>query len=138
MAAPRRYADADPQRLILDSGAVLALARREPRARAVLESAWEAGIVVSMPAVVVAETIRGTPRDAPVNQVIKTVAEVDVVDERRGRIAGALLRAARSSSTVDALVVSMGVGQSCVIMTGDPDDLTALAADHPEIVIQPV
>lgn len=139
MASPRRRtADPDPQRLILDSGAVLALARNDPRARAVLATARDAGALISVPAVVVAETVRGTPRDAPVNRVIRAVGEVDAVAEAEGRVAGSLLRTARSSSTIDALVVASGVGHPCIILTSDPDDLRPLAADHTDIVIQAI
>ena len=136
MASPRRRpVDPRTQRLILDSGAVLALARNDPRARAVLATARDAGAVISVPAVVVAETVRGTPRDAAVNRVVKAVGKVDPVEESHGRLAGAMLRAAHSTSTIGALVVSVGVGRPCVVLTGDPDDLRPLAADHPEIVI---
>jgi predicted nucleic acid-binding protein len=137
MARSRRRTQAPPpQRLILDSGAVIALSRNDGRARAALAAAWEAGVEVSIPAVVVAETIRGTAKGAPVNRVIKAVGEVTVVDERAARSAGALLRATRSNSTVDAMVVASAVELGGgVVLTGDPDDLGTLAADHAEVVI---
>jgi predicted nucleic acid-binding protein len=137
MARSRRRTQAPPpQRLILDSGSVIALSRNDGRARAALAAAWEAGVEVSIPAVVVTETIRGTAKDAPVNRVIKAVGEVTIVDERAARSAGALLGATRSNSTVDAMVVASAVELGGgVVLTGDPDDLGALAADHPEVVI---
>src|SRR6266568_618233 len=49
----------------------------DQRARAVLAAAREAGVQVSIPSVVVAETVRGVAEDAPVNQVLKAVGEVD-------------------------------------------------------------
>lgn len=140
MARSRRRIQAPPpQRLILDSGAVIALSRNDGRARAALAAAWEAGVEVSIPAVVVAETVRGSAKDAPVNRVIKAVGEVTVVDERAARSAGALLGATRSSSTVDAMVVASAVELGGgVVLTGDPDDLGTLAANHPEVVISPL
>lgn len=39
----RRTKVSPPRRLILDSGAVIALSRRDDRARAVLAVAWELG-----------------------------------------------------------------------------------------------
>jgi predicted nucleic acid-binding protein len=135
----RRTQAPPPQRLILDSGAVIALSRNDGRARAALAAAWEAGVEVSIPAMVVAETVRGSAKDAPVNRVIKAVGEVTVVDERTARSAGALRGATRSNSTVDAVVVAstveLGGG---VVLTGDPDDLGMLAAGHPEVVISPL
>jgi predicted nucleic acid-binding protein len=140
MARSRRRTQAPPpQRLILDSGAVIALSRNDGRARAALTAAWEAGIEVSIPAVVVAETVRGSAKDAPVNRVIKAVGEVTVVDERAARSAGTLLGATRSNSTVDAIVVASAIELGGgVVLTGDPDDLGMLAADHPEVVITPL
>jgi predicted nucleic acid-binding protein len=138
MARSRRRAQgAPPQRLILDSGAVIASSRGDVRARAVLTAAWEAGIEVSIPSVVVAETVRGAATDAAVNRVIKAVGEVTALDEATARTAGSLLGSAGSSSTLDALVVAtaarLGGG---VVLTGDPDDLGALAVDHPHVVIR--
>lgn len=126
-----------PRRLILDSGAVIALARNDQRARATLAAAWEAGIKVAIPSVVVADTVRGSTKDASLNRVITSVGEVIDVDEATGRVAGALLRAARSTSTVDALVVASAIKLGGgVVLTGDPDDLELLADSDPEIVIR--
>lgn len=140
MAKRRRQAQARaPQRLILDAGAVLALSRADVRARAALAAAREAGADVSIPAVVVAETVRGVAADAPVNRIVKAVGEVTVADERVGRMAGRLLGEAGSDSTIDALVVASAVeAGSAVILTGDPDDLRPLAGDRPGVVIQPL
>lgn len=137
MARPRRRPKTPPpQRLILDSGAVIALSRHDQRARAVLAAAWEGGVEVSIPSVVVAETVHGGARDAPVNRVIASVGEVSSIDESTSRLAGALLGAARSSSTLDALVVASAVWLGGgVMLTGDPGDLEPLARPHPEIVI---
>lgn len=95
-------------RLILDSGALIALSRNDQRARATLAAAWEAGVEVAVPAVVVAETVRGPAKDAPVNRVVKAVGEVTAAVEGTVRVAGALLGEARSTSTIGALVVGRG------------------------------
>ncbi len=141
MARQRRRSPAAPapERLILDSGAVIALARNDLRARAVLTAAWEVGAEVSIPAIVLAETVRGTAEDATVNRVVKAVGRVLPVDEPVGRTAGGLLRSSGTNATVDAVVVAsaLAVGGG-VVLTGDPDDLGALAADHPQVVVQPL
>jgi predicted nucleic acid-binding protein len=133
----RRVAAAPPQRLILDSGAVIALSRRDARARAELTAAWEAGAEVSIPAPVVAETVRGSTKDAPVNRVIKAVGAVTSLDEATGRVAGGLLGVTRSDATVDALVVAtalrLGGG---VILTSDAHDLHSLSSGQQEIVVR--
>src|SRR5579871_4723385 len=127
-----------PSCLILDSGAVLALARQEPRARAALAAAWEAGGEVVVPAVVVAETVRGSgPRDAPVNRVLSAVGNVAAATEGQARIAGSVLAGAKSSATVDALIVAEAVARrGGVVLTGDVGDLTQLARGHREVIIQ--
>lgn len=137
MARSRRRTQAPPpQRLILDSGGVIALSRNDLRARATLAAAKEAGVEVCIPSVVIAETVRGSAKDTSVNRVIKAVGQVSSADERTGRGAGALLGAARSTSTIDALVVASAIELGGgVVLTGDPDDLEPLASGHPEVVI---
>jgi predicted nucleic acid-binding protein len=107
------------------------------RARAALTAALDAGAEVSVPAVVVAETVRGGAADAPVNRVLKAVGEVDVADEPVGRTAGRLLGSSGSPATVDAVVVATAVeAGGAVILTGDTDDLGLLAADEPTVIIE--
>ena len=135
--AKRSRRQAPPQRLILDSGAVIALSRSDTRARAALTAALEADAEVSIPAVVVAETVRGVAADAPVNRIVKAVGEIDLVDEPIGRVAGQLLGKADSTSTVDAIVVATAIeAGGAVVLTGDPDDLGALAGGHRQVVIE--
>ena len=139
MAGPRREDHQAAQRLILDSGAVIALARGDQRARAFLARVLELAVPVEIPVVVVAETIRGGPRDAPVHRVLKAVGSVPEAREVHGRTAGRLLGAARSTGTVDALVVAHAVeAGGAHILTGDPDDLGRLSEPHPEVVIHPL
>ncbi len=136
MAGPRQAGYQAPRRLILDAGAVIALARGDQRARAFLARALELGAQVEIPVVIVAETIRGGPRDAPVNRILKAVGVVPAAREVHGRIAGRLLAEARSRSTVDALVVAHAVeAGGAHVLTGDREDLAALAASHPEVLI---
>jgi predicted nucleic acid-binding protein len=106
---------------------------------AFLARALEARASVEIPVVVLAETVRGGPRDAPVNRILKIIGRVPQADEVHGRIAGGLLRVARSAATIDALVVAQAVaGGGAQILTGDREDLERLAAPHPEVWIQPL
>lgn len=137
MAGARRSNRETPYRLILDSGAIIGLARGDHRARTFLARALEMDATIEIPAVVVAETIRGGPRDAPIHRILKSIGTVPEAREAHGRIAGRLLGAARSSSTIDALVVAHAVDAGGgKILTGDPEDLEKLAAPHPEVSIQ--
>ncbi len=89
--ARRRTTPPSPQRLILDAGAVIALARNDPRARAFIRRAIELDAEVRVPVVVLAETLRGTARDAGVHRVLNAVSDSLPIDEAIGR------RAARCS-----------------------------------------
>jgi predicted nucleic acid-binding protein len=119
---------------------VIALGRQDARARAALTAAWEAGAEVVVPAVVVAETVRGHgPRDAAINRVLNAVGHVAPATEDRARTAGALLAAAKSSATIDALVAAEAIRRhGGVVLTGDVDDLRQLARANPEVIIQPL
>jgi predicted nucleic acid-binding protein len=136
----RARPQATTPRVVLDSGAVLALARRQQRALAFLAVAYEQDAFVVVPAVVVAETTRGSgPRDAAVNRLLNTVGEISPPTDMTARVAGRLLAVARSAATIDALVVAdalrAGGGR---ILTTDVDDLRSLASDHPEVAIHAV
>ena len=132
----RRPTQPPPTRLVLDSGAVIALSRNDVRARAVLAAAWEAEAEVFIPSVVLAETVRGSTPPALVNRVVRAVGEICVADEATGRLAGCLLGSAESTSSVDALVVANAIGLGGgVILTGVPQDLGALAGEHPAVEI---
>jgi predicted nucleic acid-binding protein len=139
MARSRQVGLPVPRRLILDSGAVIALARRDQRALAFLARALELRAQVEIPVVVVAEVVRGGPRDAPVNRVLKAVGSVPAAREVHGRMAGELLGRARSTATVDALVVAHAVeAGGAHVLTGDREDLARLAASHPEVRLHAV
>ena len=137
MAATRRRPPAQPLRLILDSGAVIALSRGDSRARSHLAQAIATKTRVEIPLVVLAETLRGGARDAMTYRLLKAVGSVPEMHEAHGRLAGELLGQARMSATIDALVVAQAVEMGgAAILTGDRDDLMRLAAEHPEVEIR--
>jgi len=116
--------------LVLDSGAISAIVEGDVAARTFLREALATKTRIVVPAVVVAESTRGTARDAPANQLLKKT-QVEAVSEAHARGAGRLLHATRSDQTIDALIVATAdiLGGSAVL-TADPDDLIALAAVH--------
>jgi predicted nucleic acid-binding protein len=87
---------------------------------------------VTLPTVVVAESMTGTPIDAPVQRVLAIIASTSVpLSEILARNAGALQFAAGRPrrDTNDAIVVATADAEpNSVILTGDPDDLEVLAA----------
>ncbi|MGH8885645.1 MAG: PIN domain-containing protein [Egibacteraceae bacterium] len=134
----RRRRESAPERLILDSGAVIGLARGDQRARAFLERARELDVEVEIPVVVVAETACGQgPRAARLNRVLRAIDAIPPATEEIGRLAGSLLNQASSSATIDAMVVAQAIAAGgAAILTGDPADLAVLASAHPEVTIQ--
>ena len=137
--ARRRATTPSTQRLILDAGAVIALAHNDPRARAYVRRAIELDAEVRVPVVVLAETLRGTQRDAAVHRVLNAVSHSVPIDETVGRRAGALLGRAGRSDTVDAIVVAEAIeAGGAEILTGDAGDLAALANGERSVTIHSV
>ncbi len=138
MARPRhRKAQVPAQRLILDSGAVIAWARGEVRARALLTGALELGLDVRIPVSVLAETLRGGPRDAPIHRV-RNAVDVVPTDEHTARLAGAMLGRTGGANTVDALVAAEAVITAADVLTSDAEDLRALLAAYPAVSVIPL
>ena len=128
--------EASPQCLILDSGAVIAASRGDDRALAYLRRAVEVDADVRVPVAVVAETTRGSARDAGVHRVLNAVGRCEPTTESIGRLAGELLGRAGRNETVDALVVAeASAAGNAIVLTGDPRDLAALADGLPGVQI---
>lgn len=132
-----RKAQVPPQRLILDSGAVIAWSRGVPRVRALLARALELGAEVRIPVAVLAETLRGGPRDAPIHRV-RNAVEVLPTDESTARLAGAMLGRTGKTNTVDALVAAEAAVLGADLLTGDAEDLRELLSEHWRVSVIPV
>ena len=133
----RRQAQAPAQRLILDSGAVIAWSRGDEHARALPTRALELALDVRIPIAVLAETLRGGPRDAPIHRV-RNAVDVFPTEEPTARLAGALLGLTGGTNTVDALVAAEAVTAAADVLTSDADDLRTLLADHPRVTVIPL
>jgi hypothetical protein len=90
--------------------------------------------------VVIAETVRGNgPRDAPINLVLAQTSPQHPLTEQIARRAGELLGAARSSSTIDALVVAEALDCApAMILTSDPTDLAKLLGGHRGVTVEAI
>lgn len=124
--------------VVLDAGVVISLARGDERWRNRLRVMRSKGAQIVVPAVVVAETVRGKgPRDAPVNHVLASVDQVVPLAEAVARDAGRRLALAGRSDTIDAVVVAEAARRTpSVVFTTDPDDLSRFVdrADDVRIV----
>src|SRR5665213_2260186 len=123
--------------LVLDSGAVTRLARRDRQNAATItvlrrEGLWPPVI----PSVVVVEAVTGrSGRDANTNRLLKTCDIVTELSEGTARRAAQLRHSSKHGSAVDAVVVATAEPGGRVL-TGDPKDLRALASYAEHVMIR--
>lgn len=122
--------------LILDSGGVSRLARRDRDAAAQIavfrrDDLWPPVV----PSVVLVESTTGRQRhDANLNRFLRTCHIIEELTEHLARRAGALRAAARQGSAVDAIVVAAAEPGGAVL-TSDVSDLRALASHADDVQI---
>lgn len=111
--------------LVLDAGALIALERGDASMWRRYDEAQRAGRPRITHGGVVGQVWRGGPRQA---RLAAALMGIDVVplDDRLGRAAGQLMRAAKSSDVVDAALVLLASDDDDIV-TSDPDDIRALA-----------
>lgn len=132
--------------LLLDGEAPSAIARgparRRDRVRALMAEMRARDLPVATVAAVLAEVVRGHPRDAGMFAGLRRErVQVHPVDTRTGVRAGQLLGAAGSGSelAVDAFVIAAAdLADGAVVATIDPADLRRLAAAAPHIAVADV
>ena len=119
--------------LVLDAGALIGLERGSEMMLALAEYAEKRGDGPVIPASVLAQVWRGGPKAARLAKLLE-VAEVDSMDEDRGREIGVRLGARAGSDVVDAHVVCCAIEREAVVLTADPSDIEALTG--PEEVVR--
>lgn len=111
----------------LDTGALIAIERGDPRLQALLREAAAAGADLAVPAGVVAQARRGSKRQARLARFLGlSIVSVIALDEPDARAAGALCGRAGTCDIVDASVVVCARARNHAVITGDPDDLAML------------
>lgn len=111
----------------LDTDALIAIGRGDPRLQALLDEASAAGADIAVPAGVIARAWRGSLRQARLARFLAlSIVTTVALDEPEARATGALCGAARTSDEVDAAVVICARARGHAVVTGDPDDLAAL------------
>jgi predicted nucleic acid-binding protein len=133
--------------VLLDTEALSVLASPKERgasarrAQAILQAAALRNAPVRTSAAVLVEACRGQARDAAVARILNQGVDVLPVDRGTARVAARLLNEANldSCSAIDAIVVATAIRLGgALIVTSDPDDLSRLAMDHPDVEIQPL
>jgi predicted nucleic acid-binding protein len=133
--------------VLLDTEALSVLASPKERgasarrAQAILHAAALRYAPVRTSAAVLVEACRGQARDAAVARILNQGVDVLSVDRGTARVAARILNEANldSCSAIDAMVVATAIRLGgALIVTSDPDDLSRLAMDHPDVEIQPL
>ncbi len=111
----------------LDTGALIAIERGDRRLQALLDEAGAAGAELAVPAGVIAQAWRGSPRQARLARflALSTVTAV-ALDEPEARASGTLCGRAGTADVVDASIVICARARGHAVVTGDPQDLAAL------------
>lgn len=122
----------------LDTGA-LVLADRNDRSVWALVGEWGArGTDVIVPAGCLAQAWRDGSRQALLARLLRA-CDVDDLTGPTAREVGVLLAASKTADVIDAHVVVGAVRRGDIVVTSDPDDITALIAHSPRpIAVHPV
>jgi predicted nucleic acid-binding protein len=118
--------------LTFDTGALIALERRRPRMRAVLERALSADQPITVPADVVAEWWRGR---TDVRDAILAAVDVEPLTTGLAKIAGEALAAVQEATLVDTIVMASAASRGDIVYTSDVDDLERLRHHFPGVRI---
>ena len=121
-----------------DSGALIAAERGERLMWARHRALLLRRVVPAVPAPVVVQCWRGTPRQAQLARLLAG-CEVEALDDARARATGTLAGRARTTDIVDASVVEGALRRGDLVISSDEGDLAAIAAavnrhvdvDHP-------
>ena len=121
-----------------DSGALIAAERGERPMWARHRALLLRRVVPTVPASVVAQCWRGTPRQAQLARLLAG-CETEALNDARAKATGTLAGRARTTDIVDASVVEGALRRGDLIVSSDEGDLATIAAavsrhidiDHP-------
>jgi predicted nucleic acid-binding protein len=116
--------------LTFDTGALIALERRRPRMRAVLERALAIDQPITVPAGVVAEWWRGS---TDVRDAILASVDVEPLTTGLAKVAGEALAAVQEATVVDAIVMASAAARGDIVYSSDVDDLERLRRHFPGV-----
>lgn len=118
--------------LTLDTGALIALERGNPRARALIASVRGRRERITVPAAVIAEWWRG--QRGPVARLLDAF-DIEPLERGLAERAGEALARTAGPSAVDAIVMASAARRGDRVLTGDVDDLTALRGVFPNVTV---
>lgn len=116
--------------ITFDCGPLVALESRNRRILTVLANAKRDGVIITVPAVVLAEWWRGDPRQATI------LASITIIEPTSGRIAqlaGEAIKAIPSATPIDAIVMASAAQRGDIVYTDDVKDLQTLQTYFPAV-----
>lgn len=121
-----------------DTGALIAADRGERRMWARHRALLNRREVPTVPAPVVAQSWRGSARQAQLSRLL-TGCDIEPLDDSQARAVGTLAARASTTDIVDAAVVEGALRRHDLVVSSDEDDLRAIASaagakldiDHP-------
>ncbi|WP_162272672.1 PIN domain-containing protein [Nocardia lijiangensis] len=123
--------------IVLDTGALIGIEKRNARVAALLQAAMRARQQVTVPATVLGQAWRNSPRQHPLNRLLAAEGvRVADLDRRSALAVGALLATSGASDVVDAhVIVCARATRAITVITSDPDDLRTLDSAIPLTVV---
>ena len=116
--------------LTFDTGALIALERRQQRMRAVLEHATAKEQPITVPAAVVGEWWRGR---TDLRDMILQSVDVEPMSAMLAKVAGEALAAVKGATLVDAVVMASAATRGDIVYTADVTDLERLRRHFPGV-----
>lgn len=123
-------------RVVLDTGALIALERGQQGIRKIHRLAVECGYQLVAPTPVIAEWWRGGRREKERAKILRTLF-LEPPDGHVARLAGAAIGIV-GASIVDALVMASASLRGDVVYTSDVDDLERLREVFPNVQLERV
>lgn len=106
--------------LTFDTGALIALERRDVRMRKILDTALAGRVAITVPAVVVLEWWRA--RTSRLDGIL-AMFTVEALTERLAKVAGEAIAAVPGATVVDAAVMASAASRGDPVYTSDVGDL---------------
>lgn len=123
-------------KFVLDSGALIALERNTDRMRVVAHRLSQGIGRAYVPASVVAQVWRNSPRQHAARRLLKSrVVDIRDLTAARAIDIGALLARTGGCDVVDAHVALLARVTGATVLTSDPDDIRALDATVPIVTV---
>ncbi len=122
--------------ITFDTGALIAIERRERKMLALMTAALEARARITVPSVVVGEWWRG--QRGPAARILDAV-QIEPLGGPLAKIAGEVLSVVRGATLVDTIVVASAAKRGDLVLTSDVDDLSRIRdAAFPSVRIRNV